>query len=303
MVAPMKSARGTRHLAGGVLITLGGLLLLASAAAKLARVPRIVAQLGAFGFGGHRLMLIAIAEILSSLLFLVPRTRSAGLLLVSAFLGGAIATHMQHDQSVLQPAVVLTLLWLGAWLRHPETLWSVGPLPFGAPVPAQQTASSDRRPWTWDRSWRLVPWLSRFVLLGATVIFSLIAEKYLADPVATAATFKISLGSAAAVTNMRVGFGAFPLGFALVTLGCLVSGRRHLMGLWFVMTVIGAATAARLLGLVVDGPAQESLKVLRPELLLLTLSSVGLVLESYRRRQPPVLTSQTQATGGQPGPA
>ena len=138
-----------------------------------------------------------------------------------------------------------------------------------------------------DNAWRFVPWLSRFVLFAAAVIFSLIAVKYLADPVGTAAAFKISLGSTAAVTNMRVGFGAFPLGFALVTLGCLVSARRHLTGLWFVMTIVGAVTAARLLGIVVDGPAHESLKVLRPEVVLLTLSSVGLVLESYRRKQRP----------------
>ena len=34
-----------------------------------------------------------------------------------------------------------------------------------------------------DIKWRVVPWLSRFVLLAATVIFSLVAVKYLADPV------------------------------------------------------------------------------------------------------------------------
>jgi hypothetical protein len=99
--------------------------LLASAAAKFARVPLVAAELGAFGFTGGRLTLIAIAELVSAALFLVRRTRAAGLLLVSAFLGGAIATHLQHDRSVLQPGVVLGLLWLGAWLRHPEALWSV----------------------------------------------------------------------------------------------------------------------------------------------------------------------------------
>jgi hypothetical protein len=139
-----------------------------------------------------------------------------------------------------------------------------------------------------DNKWRVVPWLSRFVLFAATVIFSLIAVKYLADPVGTAAAFKISLGSAAAVTNMRVGFGAFPLGFALITLGCLVSARRHLTGLWFVMTIVGTVTAGRILGIAVDGPAHESLRVLRPEVVLLTLSCVGLVLEVRRRRHRPM---------------
>ena len=69
-------------------------------------------------------MIIATLEILSAGLFLMPRTRSIGLLLVSAYLGGAIATHMGHDEPVYQPAFVLVLFWMGAWLRHPEMFWS-----------------------------------------------------------------------------------------------------------------------------------------------------------------------------------
>jgi len=178
---------------------------------------------------------------------------------------------------VLQPAGALALLWLGAWLRHPEMLWSVGPR---ADVDRPQETT------TVDHGSRFVPWLSRIVLAAATAIFSLIAVKYLANPVGTAAAFKISLGSTAAVTNMRVGFGAFPLGFALVTLGALLTAR-HVTGLWFVATIVGAVTAGRILGIVLDGPAHESLTVLRPELVLFTLSSLGLVLEGRRRRQRP----------------
>jgi len=58
------------------------------------------------------------------LLFLVRSTRAIGLLLVSAYLGGAIATHIQHGQAPSQPVFVLSLLWLGASLRHPGILWS-----------------------------------------------------------------------------------------------------------------------------------------------------------------------------------
>src|SRR5439155_1316314 len=80
-----------------------------------------------------------------------------------------------------------------------------------------------------------------------------------------AASFKISLGSAAAITSMRVGFGAFPLGFAIVVASCLMSTSRLLPGLYFVATIIGVATAARVLGIVVDGAAPESVFLLRPE--------------------------------------
>jgi DoxX-like family len=113
-----------RNTAGTVLIIAGAVLLLASATAKLAQVPQVVNQLGAAGFSPEKVMFVALLEIASALLFLVPATRSAGLLLVSAFLGGAIATHLQHSESIVPPSMVLFLIWLGAWLRHPEVLWS-----------------------------------------------------------------------------------------------------------------------------------------------------------------------------------
>ncbi len=135
-----------------------------------------------------------------------------------------------------------------------------------------------------EKFWRFAPWLNRLVLLAATLIFALISAKYIADPVRTAATFKISLGSAAAITNMRVGFGAFPLGCAIITLVCLVSTSRLLTGLCFVATMIGVATAARVFGILVDGAATESLVVLRAEVILLTLSIIGLFIELGGRR-------------------
>jgi DoxX-like family len=115
-----------RKIAGNILVFLGGLMLLGSAGAKLAHVPKVVSQLGAMGFDGNKLTFIALLEVVSGLLFLIPLTRSAGLLLVSAFLGGAIATHLQHDQPIIQPSFVLLLIWLGTWLRHPGMLWSSG---------------------------------------------------------------------------------------------------------------------------------------------------------------------------------
>lgn len=135
-----------------------------------------------------------------------------------------------------------------------------------------------------DQRLRFVPWFSRVVLFLATALFTVIAVRYVGNPIGTTAPFKISLGSVAAVTNMRVGFGAFPLGFAVVTLACLVSTRRHLAGLWFLVTIVAMVTAVRILGIVVDGPAEDSLKVLRPEVVLLLLSSAGLRLELGRRR-------------------
>jgi hypothetical protein len=61
------------------------------------------------------------------MLFLIPATRSLGLPLISAYLGGAIAAHLGYGQQLaaIRPAILLGILWLGAWLRHPEILWGV----------------------------------------------------------------------------------------------------------------------------------------------------------------------------------
>ena len=109
---------------GTVLTTLIVLMLVASAGTKLAHVPSVVSQLAAIGITGARLTFVAALELLSALLFLIPATRSIGLLLISAFLGGAIATHLQHGQSIVGPSFVLGVAWFGACIRHPEILWS-----------------------------------------------------------------------------------------------------------------------------------------------------------------------------------
>ena len=114
-----------RRITGNVVMILGGVMLIGSSSAKFAHVPAVVTQLGAMGFTGNRLMFIAVLEIVSAVLFLIPFTRSSGLLLVSSFLGGAIATHLQHGESIVQPSFVLLLIWLGTWLRHPVILRSL----------------------------------------------------------------------------------------------------------------------------------------------------------------------------------
>jgi hypothetical protein len=113
--------------AGAILIYLLSVLLTGSAAVKFAHVPQPTSELAELGFGGGNLTLIAVLEVSSAVLFALPRTRSFGLLLVSAYLGGAIATHVGHHQLLpsFRPAIVLALIWLAAWLRHPEMLWSI----------------------------------------------------------------------------------------------------------------------------------------------------------------------------------
>jgi hypothetical protein len=65
--------------------------------------------------------------------------------------------------------------------------------------------------------------------------------------------------SALALTITRVGFGAFPLAFSILTLACLISTRRLLAGLSLVGTILGVALAVRIFGVLVDGTARQSI--------------------------------------------
>jgi len=132
--------------------------------------------------------------------------------------------------------------------------------------------------------WSLgVIWFNRLLLVGATYILTMIALRNLRDPIAAALPVGIVLSSPTAITVARVGFGGFPLGFAIALVGCLVATPRLLTGVSLLAAVIGAATLARVQGLLLDGATPYNLALLRPEIFLLTLSLVAIVLERRRR--------------------
>lgn len=135
----MNSANsGLSGRAGTVLIYILSFLLVGSAVAKLAHIPQVVSQMAALGFDGDKLILIAVLELASTILFAYAKTRFFGLLMLSAYLGGAIATHVGHNQFRPQPAIVLALVWFAVWLRHSEL--------FQNPLARRLTPQADSRP-------------------------------------------------------------------------------------------------------------------------------------------------------------
>lgn len=119
--------RCARSIAGTILILLPGLALGVSSILKFAGVPGVVHKMALAGFTDGKLILVAALELASSFLFLYGRTRPFGLLFLSAFLGGAICTHVQIGEisQAAGPGILLALAWTGTWLRHPEMLWHV----------------------------------------------------------------------------------------------------------------------------------------------------------------------------------
>jgi hypothetical protein len=112
-----------RRVAAWILTSLITLLFIFSAVSKLAGAQTVVDVLQKWGLG-DKMLLIGTGELVSALLFLIPRTNSLGLLLLSSYLGGAIVTNMQHGESYISPSVLLALVWIAGYLRHPEVLQS-----------------------------------------------------------------------------------------------------------------------------------------------------------------------------------
>jgi hypothetical protein len=112
-----------RRITGWVLTGLLTALFVASAAVKLAGAAQVVEVFQKWGLENH-LLLIGVGELVSALLFAIPRTHSLGVLLLSGYMGGAIVTHMQHGEAFVAQSVILLLIWVAGFLRHPELLQS-----------------------------------------------------------------------------------------------------------------------------------------------------------------------------------
>lgn len=112
-----------RKIGGWVIVGLLLALFAFSASGKLTGREPMASHFVTFGLADMR-VIIAIGEILSALLYAIPRTSSLGVLLLSAHMGGAICIHMANGELYIVQSIVLLLVWVGQYLRYPELLIS-----------------------------------------------------------------------------------------------------------------------------------------------------------------------------------
>lgn len=110
----------TISITGWALTGILGIFIIMSASMKLIPNETTLAQASAFGMNASTYRIIGIIEITSLLLFIFQRTGILGTLLLIAYFGGAIVTHLQHDQSVTIAVLFQVTLWITAFLRFPE---------------------------------------------------------------------------------------------------------------------------------------------------------------------------------------
>ncbi|WP_049038338.1 DoxX family protein [Elizabethkingia anophelis] len=110
----------TIRITGWVLTIILGLLFTMSAFMKLTQNETALAQASSFGIDATTYQFIGLIEIISLILFLIPRTAVLGTLLLVAYLGGAIVTHLQHQESIAMAVIIQIVLWITAAIRFPE---------------------------------------------------------------------------------------------------------------------------------------------------------------------------------------
>ena len=106
--------------AGWIMGGLPALFLLLDASMKFVKPAAVVEGSLKVGFPESTLVGIGIALLLSTLLYLVPRTAVLGAILLTGYLGGAVATNVRVIGPVFNivfPIIFAALLWGAIWLR------------------------------------------------------------------------------------------------------------------------------------------------------------------------------------------
>ena len=102
---------------GRVLSVLPCLLLVMAGVLMLIQHPMVVQDSAKHGYSGTSLHFIGAALLVSVVLYLIPRTAILGAILLTGYLGGAVATHVTHGELWVAPVIFGAILWLGLLLR------------------------------------------------------------------------------------------------------------------------------------------------------------------------------------------
>jgi hypothetical protein len=103
-----------------VLTGLISLVFIGSALGKLTANQESLKMASNFGIDANMFTMLGIVELVCLILFIIPRTGIIGTMLLAAYMGGAIATHLEHGESILAPCIVQSILFLIAFYRFPE---------------------------------------------------------------------------------------------------------------------------------------------------------------------------------------
>jgi hypothetical protein len=111
-----------RRRAGAIMATLAILFLLVDAMGKLLKLAPYVRGTTELGYPETAVLTIGIIELACLVAYVAPPTSVLGAILLTGYLGGAVATHVRLGSPLLThtlfPVYVALLVWGGLYLRE-----------------------------------------------------------------------------------------------------------------------------------------------------------------------------------------
>lgn len=125
--APVSKAR---LWAGRIISAIPALFLLMDGVMKLFKPAVVVETTVKLGYPESAILGMGIVLLACTVLYVIPRTAILGAILLTGYLGGAVATHVRVGEGpfpILFPVFFGLLIWGGLWLRD-ERLRTLIPL-------------------------------------------------------------------------------------------------------------------------------------------------------------------------------
>ena len=118
-VSVLKSAVVT----GYIITVLPALFLLLDGVLKLFKPSFVVEATTRLGYQENTIVPLGITLVACTILYLIPRTSILGAILLTGYLGGAVATHVRFNEGafpIVFPVIIGVLIWAGLYLRDPR---------------------------------------------------------------------------------------------------------------------------------------------------------------------------------------
>lgn len=106
--------------AGRIISGLPAMFLLMDGIMKLVKPAPVVEATVKLGYSENVIVPLGVVLLVCTVLYLIPRTSVLGAILLTGYLGGAVATHVRAGEglfSIVFSVIFGALLWLGLYLR------------------------------------------------------------------------------------------------------------------------------------------------------------------------------------------
>lgn len=114
---------------GRILSGLAAAFMLFDLTGKLFTVSQAVEGTVKLGYSANVLVPLGIVQLLILALYLIPRTAVLGAVLMTGYLGGAVASHVRANGSLFEitfPILFASMLWGGLYLRDSRVAAMIG---------------------------------------------------------------------------------------------------------------------------------------------------------------------------------